>query len=282
MDSMPEAIAMGAAALGAFLLVVGKVRGRLEYPSETLSVLSVASLLAGERGHRLCTVTHVAMALLSDASVARLLERSNASPEDLYEDLERLLPARGEGPRTLKSGDHTVEIVSLLRASSMRTFRPRPLAVLAQLLRHDEHARAVFEKHGITAAGLQGASPQEAPADDDAAASGEYAPYRAPPRSNATTDVVFWNDRTTSMAFVVGTLRATFGIVEPYATTLMLRIHRDGVAVVGTYEREEAERLSAASMRLAADRGFPLKVTVDDATRTRSMPRIERWLRRQR
>jgi ATP-dependent Clp protease adaptor protein ClpS len=91
---------------------------------------------------------------------------------------------------------------------------------------------------------------------------------------------VFWNDKRTTMEFVVELLRGTFGVVEPHATRLMLTTDREGFGVVGTYEREEAERLAETAMRLARERGFPLRVSVEEAGHMTAMGLVARWLHR--
>jgi ATP-dependent Clp protease adaptor protein ClpS len=244
-------------------------------------VLVIATMHAGERGHPKITVPHVALALLSDPDVAGLLEQRGATLEAVYEDLERLLPARGERAVTLKAGDHTAGVVSLLRASGAGNFRTRPRHVFGQLLgsQHPD-IRSVFERHGITAPRLRQPAPRRDVGANDGAASSVRGPYRAPPSPTATTAIRFWNDDKTRMEFVAETLRGVFAIAEPRASALMLTIHRNGAAVVGTYEREQAELLAATTLRLARDRGFPLKLTLEESNRRKPVSRLARWLRR--
>jgi ATP-dependent Clp protease adaptor protein ClpS len=108
----------------------------------------------------------------------------------------------------------------------------------------------------------------------------ETGPYRGAPTSRANTDVIFWNDKKTTMDFVIGLLRDAFAISDPLASRLMLTIDREGFAVVGTYERHEAYRLAEAAVRLAREQSFPLVVTVEEHGHIQSMSRVTRWLLR--
>ena len=45
---------------------------------------------------------------------------------------------------------------------------------------------------------------------------------------------------------------------------LMMKIHREGSAVVGTYSKDIAESKAQLTMQLAKAEGFPLKVIVKE------------------
>lgn len=60
-------------------------------------------------------------------------------------------------------------------------------------------------------------------------------------RADLPWDVIVWNDPVTLMSYVVMVLRKLFGHDEATATQLMLRVHREGKAVVATGSREKAE-----------------------------------------
>jgi hypothetical protein len=66
----------------------------------------------------------------------------------------------------------------------------------------------------------------------------------------------------------------------PFATGLMLAVDRDGLAVVGTFERAEAERMAGTATTSAREKGFPLRITVEAANRTDAARSVSRWLRR--
>ncbi|MBW3602545.1 MAG: ATP-dependent Clp protease adapter ClpS [Actinobacteria bacterium] len=54
-------------------------------------------------------------------------------------------------------------------------------------------------------------------------------------------DVIVWNDPVTLMSYVVFVLRKLFGHDEPTAVKLMMRVHREGRAVVASGPREKSE-----------------------------------------
>ena len=60
--------------------------------------------------------------------------------------------------------------------------------------------------------------------------------------------VIFHNDDFTTMEFVTEVLRQVFNKPADEAVTLMMKVHREGQAIVGVYSYEE---------------GFPLKITCE-------------------
>lgn len=76
-------------------------------------------------------------------------------------------------------------------------------------------------------------------------------------------NVIYVNDNTTTMEFVVETLMAIFGHTEEAAAGLTMKIHEDGSAVVGTYPYELAEQKGVEVTLLARNNGFPLAVKLE-------------------
>lgn len=76
-------------------------------------------------------------------------------------------------------------------------------------------------------------------------------------------DVVMHNDDVTTMDFVVMVLQRVFRKTEADAEVIMLRIHNEGSAIVGTYFKDVAESKAQYTMTLARQNGFPLKLTVE-------------------
>ncbi len=276
-------VGAGGTALAALGLALNRFRERRPIVARaTVQVVGAASHEAEQRGHRPLTVTPLALALPSDPYVARELERRSVSLKQLYTDVEGLLPPRGDSPIKLLPTDIEPSLEALLRRSGRRRMSaPDPMAVLHTLLRseHDD-VRAVFERHGLTSERWPPPSARPADSKLPVAPDGESGPYRGPPTGNATTDVIFWNDKKTTQEFVTQVLRGTFGVVEPEATRLVLSVDQDGFAVVGIYERVEAERLARTAMRLAKEQGYPLRVSTEEAGGTNAMSSSERWLRR--
>lgn len=78
-------------------------------------------------------------------------------------------------------------------------------------------------------------------------------------------NVIMHNDDETTMDFVVMVLKRIFHKSEQDAEIIMLKIHNEGSAVVGTFYRDIAVSKSIYAMDLAKQNGFPLKVTTEEA-----------------
>ncbi|MCH5247315.1 MAG: ATP-dependent Clp protease adaptor ClpS [Muribaculaceae bacterium] len=75
-------------------------------------------------------------------------------------------------------------------------------------------------------------------------------------------DVVFHNDDFTPMDFVTSLLRHIFFKNDTEADILMLKVHSEGRAVVGTYTYDIAVSKTTDAMSMARQQGFPLRITV--------------------
>ena len=75
--------------------------------------------------------------------------------------------------------------------------------------------------------------------------------------------VILHNDHYTSMEFVVTILINVFGKSLEKATQMMLNIHNKGKQICGVYPRQIAETKVATVHNLAANKGFPLKSTME-------------------
>ena len=73
--------------------------------------------------------------------------------------------------------------------------------------------------------------------------------------------VIMHNDDFTTMEFVVEVLRKVFFKPEEEANQLMLKVHKEGKAIVGLYTLDIAVSKSQKAMRMARDKGFPFKLT---------------------
>jgi len=76
-------------------------------------------------------------------------------------------------------------------------------------------------------------------------------------------NVIYVNDNTTTMEFVVETLCTIFDHSDEAAMALTMKIHEDGSAVVGTYPYEIAEQKGVEVTLLARNNGFPLAVKLE-------------------
>lgn len=77
--------------------------------------------------------------------------------------------------------------------------------------------------------------------------------------------VLMHNDDYTTMDFVVAVLERVFFKSPAEATAVMLQIHRRGVGVCGEYPEQIAESKVSAVHRMARERGFPLRCSVEPA-----------------
>lgn len=77
--------------------------------------------------------------------------------------------------------------------------------------------------------------------------------------------VVFFNDDFTTTAFVVSVLMTVFNKPQAEATTLMLKVHHEGSAVIGTYSFDMAMSKAQKATAMARREGFPLKIIVEQA-----------------
>jgi len=75
--------------------------------------------------------------------------------------------------------------------------------------------------------------------------------------------VILLNDDYTPMEFVVQVLEKVFQKSPSAATQIMLQIHRGGMGVAGVYVLEVAETKSATVLRMAEERGYPLRSGVE-------------------
>jgi ATP-dependent Clp protease adaptor protein ClpS len=83
--------------------------------------------------------------------------------------------------------------------------------------------------------------------------------------NNPLYNVLLVNDDETPMEFVVEVLQRFIGLDYDGACKLMLRVHHEGKAVCGTYERDGAEATVAGILAFAGNRNHPLKCVLEEA-----------------
>lgn len=76
--------------------------------------------------------------------------------------------------------------------------------------------------------------------------------------------VVFLNDDTTPIDFVVGLLVGTFKHTQETAKVITLEIHNSGSGVAGAYSFEIAEAKAVEATQLARSSGFPLQIKMEE------------------
>ena len=75
--------------------------------------------------------------------------------------------------------------------------------------------------------------------------------------------VVFYNDDTTTMEFVIDVLVSIFDKSNEEAERLMYLVHDQGSAVVGKYTYDVAVSRANLTVQIARKNGFPLRVEVE-------------------
>ena len=75
--------------------------------------------------------------------------------------------------------------------------------------------------------------------------------------------VIFHNDDFTPMEFVTLILMHIFFKSEEEAETLMLKVHHEGKAIIGTYTYDIAVTKATEATDLARKNGFPLRISVN-------------------
>lgn len=76
--------------------------------------------------------------------------------------------------------------------------------------------------------------------------------------------VVFLNDDSTPIDFVVGLLTETFKHSQETAKKITLEIHTEGSGIAGVYSFEIAEAKAVEATQLARSNGFPLQIKMEE------------------
>ncbi len=77
-------------------------------------------------------------------------------------------------------------------------------------------------------------------------------------------NVVMHNDDFTTMDFVVMVLISIFDKSSDEAVQIMLHIHENGEAIVGSYIYDIAHSKCDKATSMARENGFPLQITVEN------------------
>lgn len=76
-------------------------------------------------------------------------------------------------------------------------------------------------------------------------------------------NVILHNDDFTSMEFVVRILITIFRKSQVEAETLMMKVHKEGKAVAGTYSLDIAQSKMQKATAIARSEGFPLRLSIE-------------------
>lgn len=75
--------------------------------------------------------------------------------------------------------------------------------------------------------------------------------------------VIFHNDDSTPIEFVIGLLMSVFKHSEDAAKEITLEIHNTGSGIAGIYPHEIAEHKGIEAAQLSRANGYPLKITIE-------------------
>lgn len=75
--------------------------------------------------------------------------------------------------------------------------------------------------------------------------------------------VIFHNDDFTTMEFVTHVLQVVFNKPTDEAVVLMMKVHREGSAIVGVYSYDVAMTKANQARAMARNEGFPLQITCE-------------------
>ena len=78
-------------------------------------------------------------------------------------------------------------------------------------------------------------------------------------------NVILLNDDYTTMEFVLQILETLFQKSPAEAFRIMMQVHRNGRGLAGVYTYEVAETKAEKVAALAAEAGYPLRATIEEA-----------------
>ena len=78
-------------------------------------------------------------------------------------------------------------------------------------------------------------------------------------------NVIMLNDDFTTMEFVLEVLVSIFHKDELSAQSIMMKVHRNGMAVVGKYPYDIASTRVRRALERANAEGFPFRMTIEEA-----------------
>ena len=76
--------------------------------------------------------------------------------------------------------------------------------------------------------------------------------------------VIFLNDDSTPMEFVMEVLKNIYKHTDDTATKLTMEIHSEGSGIVGVYSHEIAEMKATETVSLSRNHGFQLQIKIEE------------------
>ncbi len=240
-----------------------------------------------------CTVEHLLHELLDDKNARGALTTLGASRDRLRERLQEFLKTNAKRNRALAAdGVADLGISSLLQRSAIQVVLaskkyvhgghvliqifegPEASSYACRLLKEEQISQLDLKRCLPTVASEPG--PLKRVLSNLVGSLGQSRGQEPEPHADvdqtASFKVVFHNDDFTTQLFVVETLTMHFGVPETAAEELMLQVHTEGSAAVGSFSREEAEQKISAVHAEAEAQGFPLRLTLAPAKRSGHQP----------
>jgi ATP-dependent Clp protease adapter protein ClpS len=246
-----------------FVLVIGygapKALREERRATALWAVATTAVMDASLRNHLLATPDHLLGVLIDVPEVASALDARGVRSAELRTALETQLgelARRTPEQTTTTSAELTATVQRAARAAVRQKGPVRDawrtmLGALVQDLatREGTFAQQLLSRHGLRRG-------------DDFTLDGSAESAAASAGDIPVADVVFWNDKRSTMQGVVEVLTRVFSMSPRRATYLTLIAHRRGKAVVWSCAEREASRLAARCTELAREKNMPLRVTV--------------------
>jgi ATP-dependent Clp protease adaptor protein ClpS len=226
-----------------------------EIESEELDdLLEQAQRLAISRQHELVTVDHVLRVMLDTTWFTSALIAVDCDgvllrqmvEERLDEEPLAVRPSRGQPSLGLVDAVRFAKATASTSGADVVGVRH----LLVNLLKGRHRALAFVEAEVPLLPLLRYVVAGRTDAGDDA------------PDSEGDLDVVFHNDDSTTMEFVVQVLAKCFDVTEPRAMGLMLDVHRKGERTIGTFTAEDARERVADARVMAEHASMPLRISL--------------------
>ena len=222
-----------------------------EPPAAEVRAVTAAAKLSAARGHPEVVAAHVTLVLLQREDIAARLQRVGGDLEAAKRSLEASLDKQSRAT----SKTSTRVAVKLNRARSVARTLGRASLDTADIMKvlydgEDAAPREAFAAAGLCRATLLAALlPSIAPVEEDGAGHAER------------SEIVLHDDSITTMEQVVAMLRQVFAMDDAHAMALMLRVHREGEAVIETCATNEAGARVEQARDWARAAGAPLRIS---------------------
>jgi ATP-dependent Clp protease adaptor protein ClpS len=237
----------------------------MQIPTTLQGVVKSALARASAAHHPKATVFHLLSALLEEPETCEIVQKAGGSVSRLQSVLASQLetvsqPSAGDRLKSVlfwrygapvEPAFHHSIVGAILHLKSSRR-DPRPPDVLAALFRSgDRRITELLSASGLTRLGVVRNICGRNEVDLDGISNSPM---------GAAYEVVILNDDYTEMQLVVDILKTVFKLNSMSAFRTMMKIHKDGRAVLGPYPAPVAADLTARATQMAEAAEAPLLV----------------------